>query len=297
MPRSAALAVALLLLTACLLACASESATRRARQTHEDSSWFGHLIAEDARQQTHSTDGSTAHAKHRLCCQRLSLQEDVDGEPVEHLDVPYNYWWRQAGVLLSASTSLEEPAQRTMRITPQGLVLDARESQHAYLRLQCAYTCCLEAAVVVRPSGVREPPRVYGGVMREPAAEQLEDERYEAWRLASDVSANARRTVGSHVRNIVASGVYESRGVPEPYLFGALPAQGARYSDEWRYRALRVCDRNNTGLFVHVALPERAEYAISELDLCFIDHELALAWGSGFCTEYSGDDGAPAPTA
>jgi hypothetical protein len=257
------------------------------RNMHTDSAWFGELVAADIARQTHHTGGATHRAHQELCCHRLSLQEDVDGEPVEHLDVPYNYWWRHAGVLLSASTSLTEPAQRTLRLTPQGLLLDAAQSHHAYLRLQCSYACCLEAVVVVRPSGVRTPPQVFGGVMANHTIDATQDE---AWVHVG--SGGGKRTVGAHIRNRVASGLYDSRGIPEIYMFGAksrLQRRQQQLHNDQRYETMTLCDRNNTGLFVHVQLTERAQYAISEIDLCFVDHKLAMEWGTGFCTDTDSD--------
>ena len=73
----------------------------------------------------------------------------------------------------------------------------------------------------------------------------------------------------------------DEMGIPSAHMW----VDRSRVDQDARYEELRVCDRDGSGIYLHMVLPSRAQYAISELDLCFVDHALERDWESGLCNE------------
>ena len=261
MPPAARACLALLL----VLCVASARVAYRAAPAPE--SWFAGLF--------HGTENrnSTAAIQHRrMCCHRLEFQEDLENEPVEAATVPFSYWWRNGHVLLSVAHSLDAPAENALRITPSGLAIDGHTYGEAFLRVQCAFACCLESVAFARPSAVQEQPPLAAGIV------------HFATGVRSD-HADARHRTYSELQEqiaLVSRVLYpESKNIDSREYLWVAPGEHERIDRQ------RVCvtDPASEGLYVHMVLPARAQYAISELDLCFVDMDAGLGWDLAYCED------------
>ena len=234
--------------------------TAQHRQRAEPNEWFVDLVLEDQQHDSHDHSGSAALRENHTCCHRLALDEDPGtGDKLEHTRVPYNHWWRPAATLLSVSNDLDLTAERLVVLNEFGAALDFREHSVLYVRMQCAFPCCLEAADVIIPGGA-EALHVSAG-----------NATYtiESWRL--DISAQ----------------------IPAGYrVFDGLGQWRSRHQAMWRQpnerdriSGLWLCDMDARGLWIRFESPSRIEASLAELDVCFVHHDMALGWDSDLCEE------------
>lgn len=272
-------------LVATALALSSSSQTRRVERSLPNV-WFANLDEEDEQQHRHqlAIDGvyrpqSAVVAQNHLCCHTVSFQQDIGGEPVSHATLPFDYWWREAGIRISVSTSLGSPAVRTVRLIPSGLLLSASSGlREVFVRVQCSYACCVEGAAVTRPQSVqRGDVRVFAGAANE-------GDQYEA-NLVSRSHQSVFAALLPHQRHEHGVMDYVSGGASDEYVWYDEPAPHHDPLDEHRYRSLKACDRDGGGLYLRITLPVQGEYALSLLDLCFVDTKLLPHWDSKFCQE------------
>lgn len=235
------------------LACASQ---RRARS--EPNEWFVDLVLEDQQHASHDNSGEAAVIKDRLCCQRVSFVEDPYTQDIlSSVQVPYNYWWKRGGMLLSVSKTLDEPSNRLLTIDRAGLELDFTRGSRLYVRLQCAFPCCLEAAEFLVPDGA-QPLQLVGA---------NETHSVQPWRLDQ-----TKRMAPGYVRMGDHRLRHEMMWTDEHFVN--------------RIDAQHLCDHATNGAWIQIDSPSRVTATMTELDLCFVHHSIAADWESSLCSEY-----------
>jgi len=247
----------LVLLASCCLVAAN---TRVGRS--DPNPWFRDLILADQEAGVHDHSGETVRVEQEFCCHRLEFTQDpLTGEDLLHTVVPYNHFWAPGDVLLAVTATLDEPTPRQLSLGDNGVVLDFRAHSQLYVRLQCAYACCLELAEIVRPLGSVQPT-LEAGVM----------------------GASTPAVSGRHLPPWAPPGytVLGSRSYNEQQDDFVWLKPG---SEQERASSLLVCDYNTTGIWVSVTSPSRVEMALGELDLCFKNHVLYRSWEHSMCEE------------
>lgn len=230
------------------------------RKRADPNGWFADLVAADA---DHDHSGDAAPRPDHLCCHRMAFDEDpLSGDRLANVQVPYNYWWRTGSTLLSVSPSLDEPAARMLDLGNPGLMLNLVDHSRLYLRLQCAFPCCLEAIEILAPDGAAPLVITAGNATHEA----------EPWRLnrTTLIPPGFVSSVGSERWS-------ESHGLHE------LLWADKDYTD--RLSALRLCDHATTGTWIRIDSPSRVWAAVTELDLCFVHHDLFADWETNLCSE------------
>lgn len=226
--------------------------------------WFGQLITE------RQNSLASRYEYKRLCCNRIIFQEDLSGEPLGEAHVPYDLWWERGLVMLSLEPDLDRPAQHYLSIGPQGLVINGVDHAEMFLRIHCAYPCCLESmSFVSAPHAAEILPTIYGLGM-----------------TANSSGASAKEAVllpgrpHAEVHSWLLGGV-QRMGIPTEHTWSTQ----SRSTLVGRYNALNVCEHDGAGMYIRIVMPIRAYYAIPELDICFPDTDLGLDWDSTLCTE------------
>jgi len=233
------------LLVLLLLVCAAASA-RRIVSRSAPNPWFQGLTLQDLPEQ-----GQTLHAPNYQCCHAMSFQEALGtGEELAHVVVPYDMWWRIGGVRLSVAFDRDAPATPFLSVGAYGLHVDGSSHGEVFLRVQCAYECCLRRIAVNYPRA----SAVGGDAV-----------------IAGTGDSTQRR------------GTVLTRNSAFTQLMSAAPA--GVYPVDYTWAPHTMCANADDGLWIRVPLQERGEYAISALDLCFINHELSLDWDNGLCEE------------
>lgn len=229
------------------------------RKRADPNGWFADVIAED---EEHDHSGETEPHPDRLCCHRMAFDEDpLSKDSLRGIDVPYNYWWRTGATLISVAPTLEEPAQRMVTIGEAGLVLDFREHSRLYVRLQCAFPCCLEAAEILIPDGAESVIVLAGNASHE----------VHPWRLD-------RSTIMPKGYVILGGGRWGARNLHEMMWADKV------YTD--RLHALQLCDHATTGTWIQIDSPSRIVAVLAELDVCFVHHDMYLDWDTDLCNEF-----------
>lgn len=249
------------LAAAALLVALAAAATGEHRPRAEPNAWFLDLVIADQQHDSHDHSGAVARRENHTCCHRMPFDEDPLARTLlQHVQVPYNHWWRPAATLISSvAPELDAPSDRLLSIGEYGLTLDFRQHSRLYVRLQCAFPCCLEAAEIIIPG----------------AAEHL-----------SVAAGNATYTVESWRLDREAL-------VPKGYrLLDGLGQRRSRHEAMWRHagerdrlRGLKLCDYSAEGLWIRVDSPSRIEAALAEIDVCFVHHNMALGWETDLCEE------------
>lgn len=228
----------------------------------EPSDWFTQLILEDQRTGDHDHSGSTQERHNHTCCHRITFSEDpVSGDDLVHVSVPYNHWWQSGATLFALVADPGGESPRMLALGRDGLMLDFRQHARLYLRIQCAYACCLEGAAFMLPPGA-------------PRLDLLAQN-------ASGFSAAPRP---------VARG---SRFPPGAYVLGGHVAAAVHQEVLWdtadarhtRLEQLHMCDYDAAGMWLRMDSINRIEAALAELDVCFVHHDMAMAWDNGLCEE------------
>jgi hypothetical protein len=249
----------LLALAAALVMAVAASGERRTRA--DPNGWFSDLVAAD---DAHDHSGEAAVRRDFLCCHRMAFDEDPS-DPGEKLltgiDVPYNYWWRRGSTLLSVAPTLDEPAARTLKLGDPGIELDFVAHSRLYVRLQCAYPCCIEAVEVLAPPGA-QPLLIMGGN----ATHEIDP-----WRLD--------RSTMLPPGTVALGGGRWSQGANLHEMLWA----DQKYTD--RLGALQLCDHATTGAWISIDSPSRIRAALTELDVCFVHHDVVADWDTGLCSE------------
>lgn len=236
------------------------AAKRRARA--EPSAWFAELILEDQQTGDHDHSGSTLERHNHTCCHQIAFNEDpTTGDDLMHVQVPYNHWWLSGATMFSLATDLDEPSPRMLPISREGISLDFRQRSRLYLRIQCAYPCCLEGAEFIVPHG----------------APKLE-------LLASNMSGFQRTPwvvdrQASLPKNVILLGDYITLDMRQEVVWYV------RRPDDTRIQRLEMCDYDSTGMWIQIDSTNRIEAALAELDVCFVHHDMAMAWDNGLCEE------------
>lgn len=225
------------------------------RRRAEPNDWFSAVVAEDAA--AHDASGIAASRPDALCFQRVAFNEDptLALDDLRHVQVPYNYWWRRGSMMLSISHELDAPAERLLSIGEHGITLDFRQHSRVYVRIQCAFPCCLEAVELLAPEGAQ--PLVVRG-------------------------ANLTHTVAPRPvkRTTVPPGwvVFNPRE----------PTQQMTWSDtryERRIDRQTLCDHSTEGTWLEIDSPSRIEATLVELDMCFVHHAMDADWDTHLCSE------------
>ena len=149
-----------------------------------------------------------------------------------------------------------------MTLGAAGIEMDFTEHSRLYLRLQCAFPCCLEAAEILAPEGA-EPLRVLGGN----ATHQVDP-----WRLD-------RAKMLPPGKVAIGGGRWSARNLHE-----------MMWADQvWTNRldALQLCDHATTGAWIRIDSPSRIKASLTEIDVCFVHHDMVENWDSGLCEENS----------
>lgn len=245
MPMKTALALLL-----CLIA-VSVALRRRA----DANDWFADVVAED--DAAHDSSGAAAHRPDALCFQRVTFNEDptLALDDLRHAQVPYNYWWRRGSMMLSVSHELDAPAERLLNIGEHGIMLDFREHSRVYVRIQCAFPCCLEAVELLAPEGA-QPLLVRG--------------------------ANMTHSVSP--RPVKKTVLPPGWVVFNPHE----PTQQLTWSDrryERRIDRQTLCDHASEGAWLEIDSPSRIEATLVELDMCFVHHAMEADWDTHLCSE------------
>jgi hypothetical protein len=240
---------------------------RVVKRSEPQNAWFDHLVAEKTAEYSTSV-ADTAHK--RLCCNRIVFQEDLTGEPLGEAHVSYDLWWLRGLVMLSVEPDLTRPAQHYLTIGPQGLVIDGMNHGEMFVRIHCAYPCCLESlSFVSAPHAYAAPPSIFGSGMTANSSGVPSKEA---------VLLPARPHAEVYARFL---GGVQRMGIPTEHTWST----AERSTITTRYDALNVCEHDGAGMYVHVVMPTRAMYAIPELDICFPDADLNLDWDNTLCTE------------
>jgi len=229
------------------------------RQRAEPNDWFADLIAEDA---MHDHSGELVVRHNHTCCHKLGFDHDpVADTALTHVEVPYNHWWRTGATLVAVAPDLESPSPRMIAIGEAGLVLDFRARSRLYVRLQCAYPCCLESAFVLMPDGAVEPLIAAGNATVGPRAPWRHDP------LAA-LAAQGYVLLGDHYK-----------GAHQHEVFWAERTFTSRID------ALQLCDTDATGLWIQIDSPQRVVASLLSVDVCFIHHDMVLSWETTLCEE------------
>lgn len=220
--------------------------------------WFSELIAADT---DHDHSGSAKERVNHTCCHRMSFDEDpLSGEMLGGVRVPYNYWWRRGATLLSLSPTLDEPASRLLTLGDAGIELDFTQHSRLYLRLQCAFPCCLEAAEIVVPDGATTLTVLAGN-----ATHQVDPWRLDRSKLLPPGTV------------AIGGGRWSARNLHE-----------MMWADQvWTSRldALQLCDHATTGTWIRIDSPSRIKAALTEIDVCFVHHDMVANWDTALCEE------------
>lgn len=245
MARRALLVVALLALVCVVVALEHH---KRA----EPNAWFAHL-------EHHSpppSNNQVAHAHEAMCCHTLSFQESVEGEWSGRTAVPFDHWLESGKVRLGVAYHPDEQVAPGLELAESGLILDGTRASEAYLRIQCSYPCCLESMAMLRPESDPYAPLV------------------SAASLPSGIErdANSLKPIGWYRG--------AGRGLTSEHFWGE-----PHVDQSLRRRELDVCDANGEGIYVRINLSQRREYAISEIDLCFLDADLGHEDVNSWCHE------------
>lgn len=218
------------------------------------------LVLEDQQHDSHDHSGAANVHENHLCCHQMNFDEDFSTqEMLAHVNVPYNYWWRSGATLLSVAPTLDEPGQRLVEIGDHGLVLDLKTHSRLYVRLQCAFPCCLEAAEIIVPDGA-EPLIVVAGnstVTQQPRV----------FNRAEHIPPGS----------LMIGDKYGSQKVNE--------LMWAEKQYNKRLDALQLCDYTAQGLWIQIDSPSRIVAAMANVDVCFVDHDMALDWDTNLCIE------------
>ena len=219
----------------------------------EANQWFEHLehVSEPA------VHNEVARRDDLLCCHRISFQETIEGEWSGLTNVPFDNWLAAGKARIGVSPRLEDAVPATLELCEYGLILDGSAHSEAYVKIQCAYPCCLESLSMLRPEVDAKPPKVRA------ASNQWSEQREE-------------EAVVLKMRG----GVLEGHGLPSEHMFVTPHVDQGR-----RKRELDVCDLDGSGIYVRVSLTHRREYALAELDLCFLDTDLGHEGVEGWCHE------------
>lgn len=247
----------LIVIAVCLLAVAA--ATRRQRSEPND--WFIDLVLQDQQNSAHDHSGETTERRNHTCCHSMPFDLDLTAtERLRNTAVPYNYWWRKGATLISVSPTLDEPANRMLTLGDAGIVLDFVEHSRLYVRLQCAFPCCIEAAEILMPEGAA-PLRIVGG---------NSTVSVEPWRFDP-------RTVLPPGKVAVGGGRFSNRNLDQRLWADRI------YSN--RLDALQLCDHATDGAWIEIESPSRVKAGLTEIDVCFVHHDMVADYDSGLCEE------------
>ncbi len=224
------------------------------RQRAEPSEWFLDLILDD---DSHDHSGKTAERQNHTCCHRLAFVEDpLTGDDLFHIHVPYNHWWSSGATMFSLATELNGPSDRMLPLGDAGLVLDFRQRSRLWLRFQCAYPCCLEAAEFILPPGAPHLGLLAGNATQYTASP----------RSVNRDAMGTRRLGAQFQREVRQEEVWDTHG-------------------DTRIEQLTMCDYDTKGMWIRMDSVNRIEAALAELDVCFVHHDMAMAWDNGLCEE------------
>lgn len=230
------------------------------RQRAEPNEWFVDLVIEDQQHDSHDHSGVAAPRENHTCCHSLSLDEDPStGDLLEYTRVPYNHWWRPAAMLLSVAPSLDVTSERLLTLNEFGAELDFRQHSVLYIRVQCAFPCCLEAADVIIPDGAEELSVSAGNATL----------AVDSWRF------DPREQIPAGYHIIDGLGQWRSRH----------QAMWRHRGERDRLAGLQLCDMETTGMWIRLESLSRIEASLAALDVCFVHHDMAPGWDSGLCEE------------
>ena len=247
------------IIVGCLL-CVIVFAQPSSRLRAQPNNWFLELVIEDQQSDSHDHSGVATVQNNTLCCHQMNFDEDFSThDMLAHVSVPYNHWWRSGATLISIASTLEEQGQRLIEIGDHGLVLDFKTHSRLYVRLQCAFPCCLEAAEIIVPDGA-EPLLIVAGNF---------STTVKPW----EFDRNAQLSPGS----IMIGDRYGSQKVVELMWADKL------YNN--RINALQLCDYTTEGMWIQIDSPSRIVAAMPTVDVCFVDHSMALNWDTNLCNE------------
>lgn len=219
----------------------------------EANQWFSHL----EHISPPPPHDHVAHAHNYMCCHTLSFQETLDGQWAGRTTVPFDHWLTTGKVRLGITYNVDEPVERALEISDAGLVLDGSKHSEVYLRIQCSYPCCIEAISLLRPESDPYTP-VVSAASTEWSGQREED--------ANSLIPHTKSRYG--------------RGIPSEHVFVT-----PRVDQDERRQELDVCQSSGEGIYVRVNLAQRREYAIAELDLCFLDADLGHEDVNSWCHE------------
>lgn len=217
----------------------------------EANDWFAHL--EHPSGPPKNDQVAKAHAT--MCCHSLSFQETVEGEWSGRMAVPFDHWLEAGKIRLGLAYHRDDAVGPALELAESGLVLDGSHSGEVYLRIQCSYPCCLESMAMLRPESDPYSPLVSAASMPS----------------ALERPAITLKQSGSH-----AGG----HGLPSQHFWGE-----PHMDQDRRRRELDVCDATAEGIYIRINLAQRREYAVTELDLCFLDTALGHEDVNSWCHE------------
>jgi hypothetical protein len=235
----------------------------------EPNDWFASLIAADQAAEQHDHSGEAAPKAEHLCCHRLAFNIDpAGGTDLMHTVVPYNFWWRSGATLISVAPELDAPAERMLEIGDHGLLLDFRARSRIFIRIQCAYACCIEGAEFMTPRAAAPLDVLAGNAAG-----------HEEWPFVFDRAA-------ALPPGVIEVGVDNDVVRRSEYMWTRNTHHDRAFHEHTRRGALHMCDHTGAGLWIRVDSVTRNEATLAELDVCFVDHSLALGWDTGLCEEY-----------
>lgn len=227
------------------------------RQRSEPNGWFIDLIVEDQQHDSHDHSGSAAPRENHTCCHRLAFDTDpTTGDLLEQSHVPYNHWWRSAAMLVSLSPNMNGPSERLVELDALGMKLDFRTHSVLYVRMQCAFPCCLEAASILIPDAAHDLIVSAGNVTHE----------VKAWRL-------------DRLTHLPPGYHYVANHNSHHEAMWRVPNTLDRLS------GLQLCDTDATGMWMRLESTSRIEATLAEVDICFIHHDMVLGWETDLCEE------------
>lgn len=217
----------------------------------EANAWFAHL--EHPSGPPKNDVVAKAHAT--MCCHSLSFQETIEGEWAGRMAVPFDHWLESGKIRLGLTYRRDGEVGPALELTETGLIIDGSLSSEAYLRIQCSYPCCLESMAMLRPESDPYSPIVLAASM------------------PSALERPALTLSGTNSHDF-------ARGIASQHFWGE-----PHVDQDKRRRELDVCDAIGEGIYIRIDLSQRREYALTELDLCFLDTALGHEDVNSWCHE------------
>lgn len=217
----------------------------------EANEWFAHLEHPSGP----PANDQVARAHATMCCHSLSFQETIEGEWSGRMAVPFDFWLEAGKIRLGLAYHRDDPVGPALELAESGLILDGSRGSEVYMRIQCSYPCCLESMAMLRPESDPFSPVVSAASM--PSA--LEREAI---------------TLRDRVPHSIGRGLASEHFWGEPHV-----------DQDRRRRELDVCDATGEGIYIRIGLAQRREYAVTEIDLCFLDTALGHEDVNSWCHE------------